>query len=294
MEDTAAQSGSERRTLLTLLQQATDYLSSRNIDDARLNVELLLSRVLSMSRIQLYTNFDRPISPGELKAFKELFQRRLRKEPLQYILGETEFMGRKFLVDSRVLIPRPETEILVERVMQFIGSEGCPAPEILEVGTGSGNIAVTLAAEFPGSKVTSMDISHDALEVARKNASLYKLSNLSLHEGDVFEEVSPGVTFDVMVSNPPYIPRREWETLAPEVRDFEPRIATTDEADGLRFVQRILSMARDKVRGGGCVFLELGYGQSADAVDIATKAGLSRIEVIDDYQKIPRILTARV
>lgn len=282
-------------TVLALLEWTTHYLRERSFEESRLNAELLLAHALRLPRLGLYLQFDRPLSARELALFKKLLLRRMTHEPVQYILGETEFMGLPFEVTPAVLIPRPETENLVEESIRWLKSSGSAEGRILEIGTGSGNIAVALGKFLPGAHVTSLETSGDALEVARRNCVRHGLGNVEFLRRDVF---SPGLegefggrAFDAVVSNPPYVSEAEFNLLEPEVREFEPRLATTDGADGFRFIRRIAGLATGILRLGGGMFLEIGYGQAEAAERIARESGLTGTGVQKDFGGIGRILT---
>ncbi len=279
-------------TVLSLIEWSTSHLLERNFDEARLHAELLLAHVMHCSRLHLYTNFDRPLTANELAVFKELFKRRLTHEPLQYILGETEFMGLPFAVNKHVLIPRPETELLVERAIELLDSLPKEKVEVLDLGTGSGNISISIATFAKSAALTSIDISRDALEVARLNAVRNKTPDITLLHADMFSDFLPGTMFDGIVSNPPYIALEEFNHLQSEVRDFEPRIATTDESDGFTFIRRITELASQKLYPGGFLLLEIAYNQSDEAKRIADAAGLKEVEVFADYSGHPRLLSA--
>jgi release factor glutamine methyltransferase len=280
-------------TVLSLIEWSTNHLAEHGFDEARLHVELLIAYVLNYSRLQLYTNFDKPLTVEELSRFKELFKRRLAHEPLQYIVGESYFMGLPFFVDSRVLIPRPETEHLVERALEAIKSLGKENVEVLDIGTGSGNIPIALAKFAPHARLTSMDVSAEALVVARKNAELHEVNSIKFMHADILSDEPRAEKFDIIVSNPPYIALKEFSSLLPEVRDFEPRIATTDEGDGFKFIRRIARAAIQTLNAGGFLLMEIAYNQSVQARKILEDAGLQETEVFDDFAGIPRILSAR-
>ena len=280
-------------TVLSLIEWSTNHLLERNFDEARLHAELLLAHTMHYSRLHLYTNFDRPLTANELAVFKELFKRRLTHEPLQYILGETEFMGLPFAVNKHVLIPRPETELLVEKAIELIHSIDKEKVDLLDLGTGSGNIAVSIARVATKAAVTSIDISNDALAVAKVNAERNQVSDITFLQVDMLTDFLPGTTFDGIVSNPPYIAVDEFNQLQPEVRDCEPRIATTDEHDGFTFVRRIAHLASQTLNAGGFLLMEIAYNQSDEAKQIAVAAGLRNVEVFADYGGNPRILSAR-
>lgn len=273
---------------------AINHLQKRGIDEARLNVELLLSHALNCQRIQLYANFDKPLTQDELRAFRTLYERRLNREPVQYIIGTASFMGLQFSVDPRVLIPRPETETLVEQVMLVCNSlpEGTPV-SILELGTGSGNIAISLAKFVKNVHVTAIDVSDAALEVAQKNAERHGvLERISFHQMDVFEPVDQLLLrrFTLLAANPPYVSRDEWEALQPEVRQFEPRVATSDGNDGLEYFRRIIELAPYALSDAGTVLLEVGYGQSEQVLALMTEEGFFDCSIQEDLQGMPRVV----
>lgn len=283
-----------RWTILSLMRWSTGHLEGKEFESPRLTTELLLTHVLQCRRIDLYTSFDRPLSMDELARFKELFKRRLAHEPLQYILGETEFMGLKIRVDRRVLIPRPETEVLVEESIKL--SKEVPFRRILDIGIGSGNIAISLAKNIPMCEVDGIDISQDALDVAGDNIRLHGLeANVKLFQMDIREKdfVAPGQSYDLIVSNPPYIAQSDYESLEPEIRDHEPRIATTDGGNGQSFYQTLATVGKSYLIPVGWMCVEFGYGQHEIVASLFQDAGYSEIEIVADYGKIPRILKAR-
>jgi release factor glutamine methyltransferase len=277
-------------TILTLIEWGTRYLADRGFDDARLNIELLLCHTLNLDRIHLYTNFDRQLNSGELLEFKTNLQRRLQHEPLQYIIGETEFMGIPLFVDSSVLIPRPETEELVQLALDFIKTLNRENTQILDIGTGSGNIPIAIEYHSTGTSIVSIDISAEALAVASRNIERNKCSRITLKQADVFQNILPESVFDLVIANPPYISVTEFETLQPEVRDFEPRIATTDDGDGFRFIRRILELASEKLASEGVMLMEIAYNQSDEARRIALDCGMERVDVLKDLGGNDRIL----
>lgn len=282
-------------TVRDLMKFAISHLQRRGFEDARLNVELLLAHALGCQRITLYANFDKPVSAEELKKFRTLYERRLNREPVQYIIGSTSFMGLSFLVDPRVLIPRPETETLVEQVMLQCGNRDNRKPiPIVEIGAGSGNIAVSLAKYVRNATVTSIDNSPGALEVARHNASTHGvLEKITFEQMDAFEPVDQLLRrrFDILVSNPPYIPKDEWDQLQMEVRRFEPTGALTDGNDGFEFYRRILELAPYLLVDHGMVLLEVGDGQAEQVRQMMIRAGFARCTVVADLQNVPRIVS---
>ena len=223
-------------TVLSLIGWSADYLSSREFDSPRLTAELLLCHVLDCRRIELYTNFDKVLSAAQLAQFRSHLKRRLAHEPVQYIVGSTEFMGLRFEIDPRTLIPRPETEVLVEQLIGHARSAGTGSLRILDIGTGSGNIAVTLAKFLPDAEVVGIDVSQPALDAARRNLQLHGVEDrVRLELLDILgghDRLEAG-QFDYVVSNPPYIPFADVAALQAEVRAYEPRIAVQADGDGL-------------------------------------------------------------
>jgi release factor glutamine methyltransferase len=287
--------GKRTWTILEILGATADYLKEKGIDDARLNAELLLAHVLNCRRIDLYANFDKPVSESEREQYKSLLRRRTAREPLQYILGETEFMGLRFFVDRRVLIPRPETEVLVEKTIEVCRQfpEGTERISILDIGTGSGNIAVSLAKFVGNGHVTAIDVSAEALEVAQKNGELHKLSSrIEWKTVDVLSDAVFGIgdAFDIVVSNPPYGSQEDLKTLQPEIIEHEPKIAIFDGGDGLRFLKRISEVGNRLLRRGGCLLFEVGFDQSVEIKEIMARYGYEGIEVFKDLAGIDRVV----
>jgi release factor glutamine methyltransferase len=279
-------------TISSLLEPAKNSLEACGFEDARLNVELLLAHVLGVQRTQLYANYDRQIESNELADFNALLERRLAHEPLQYILGETEFMGLPLYVNSSVLVPRPETELLVEKTLETIKAKGNERVEILEVGTGSGNIPIALAHFAENAVITSIEVSAPALEIAARNIQPHGFTRISLHQEDVFSDFLPGKTFDIIVSNPPYVSKEDFERLEPEIKDYEPRVATTDGGDGYAVIKRVIEVAAGKLKPNGSLLLEIAYNQSGETERIARSCGFSDVEFFNDFSGIPRIVRA--
>jgi len=281
-------------TIRELMKVSIDLLQKKGFDETRLNVELLLAHALRCQRIQLYTNFDKPLSREEIGQFRRLFERRLNREPLQYIIGSAGFMGLQFRVDQRVLIPRPETETLVEQVM-LLCSNAPPEKtlSVLEIGTGSGNIAVSLAKFVRNIRITSIDISAQAMEVAELNAKVHEVSDrLDFRVLDVFEPVDQLLLkrFDLLVSNPPYGSQEEWEQFQQEIKKYEPRNATTDGRDGYEFFRRMSELAPYLLSDGGTVAFEVGFSQADRVRRLLSEAGFFNIYVVPDLQNIPRVV----
>lgn len=281
-------------TVRELMKIAIAHLQKNGIEEARLNVELLLSHALQCQRIQLYTSFDKPLSKEELAAFRALYERRLNREPVQYIIGSASFMGLQFSVDPRVLIPRPETETLVEQTMMLCNNRESSRPvNILEVGTGSGNIAVSLVKFIKNCHVTTIDISDAALEVAQMNTKRFGVTEqITFRQMDVYEPIDQLLLrrFDVLVANPPYVSRDEWEALQAEVREYEPREATSDGNDGLDYFRRLIEVAPYCLSNGGTLLMEVGYGQANDVLSLMRAAEFFDCAVEEDLQSVPRVV----
>lgn len=287
--------GQPHRTV-DLLKKATDLLEGRGVISPRLNAETLLAEATGMTRVELYTNFDRPVSPEETDRFRALVKRRLAHEPLQYITGCRGFRHLSLRVSPEVLIPRPETELLVERALQKM-DEDPRMTVVLDLGTGSGCIALAVAQEQPRAEVHASDISPEALEVAGRNAEENGLEGrVSFYPGDLFaplpERLRGGV--HLVLSNPPYVPEREYAELPPEVREHEPRLALLAEGDGTGFHLRILQEARAWLSPGGWVILEVGAPQAAPVRERALEAGFEAVEIVFDYNGLPRFVEARM
>jgi release factor glutamine methyltransferase len=276
-------------TVIRLINWGSDYFTTKGVDSPRLTIELMLAHVLRLSRFDLYMQFDRPLRDDELEQLRGMVRRRASREPLQYILGEAHFHGRVFDVDKGVLIPRPETELLVEEVLRRVHALRC-----LDVGTGSGCIGVTVALERPDTEVVAIDVSDEALAVARRNAEKLGARNIALERCDFMDDESVRAlgSFDLVVSNPPYVAVGEIAALEPEVRDHEPHAALTDNGDGLAFYRRFIDVAPTLLRTGGNLFLEIGYGQ-ADELDRLYRAAGFDVDILSDLDRIPRILWAR-
>jgi len=275
-------------TTLKVLTWTKGYLTEKGVENARLEAEWLLCAALGMDRVGLYVNFDKPLTAAELSACRALVSRRARREPLQYILGSQDFCGLDFEVAPGVLIPRHDTETLVQEA-----AGRCPsAGRVLDIGVGSGCIAVALAKALPGIEMTGCDPSSAALELAARNAGRHGVS-LALVAGSLFEPF-PGRMFDLIVSNPPYIPSADLETLQPEVRDHEPRQALDGGADGLDFYRRIIPEAPYHLVSGGWLLLEIGMGQAADVRGLFEAAGrFTEIFFARDAGGIERVIGGR-
>lgn len=257
---TEASPASERTwTIRDILAWSRDYFASREVDSPRLTAEVLLSHVLSVARVKLYADFDRPLEKRELAAYKQLVLRRVAGEPTQYLVGSTEFYGRRFLVDARALIPRPETELVVERILRELPRDA-PAT-VADVGCGSGVIGLTIAAERPQARVVLTDVSPEAASLARENAERFRLGDrVDVREGDLAEPLGTE-SFDAVVANLPYVPAKA--RLARHIVEHEPHLALFAGDDGLDAIRRLVPALDRHVRPGGLVVLEHGEEQGA-------------------------------
>ena len=275
-------------TLAEVLRRSTGYLEQHGSPTPRLDAELLLAHGLGLSRIELYTQFERPLDEHELAACRELVRRRGLREPLAYVIGSWGFRGLELAVDARVLVPRPETELLVDRCLALL--ESVERPRVVDVGTGSGAIALSLKSERPDAEVVACDISQDALDVAAANAARLGL-DVELHLSDLLAQV-PGDGFRLVVSNPPYVSEREMADLEPEVAEYEPRLATVAGADGLEVYRRLLPEAAGRLVDGGHLALECGSGQAPPLVAEMAAAGYGEAGIEPDLAGIDRVVWA--
>lgn len=277
-----------------MLKEAALFLGRSGIENPRLNAERLLSSVLKSDRVGLYLHFDKPLSSAERESFKALLKRRAMHEPLQYIIGETEFMSLPFFVTRDVLIPRPETETLVEKILESCRLEA--SIRILDIGTGCGCIAVSLAKMLPESTVDAAEVAPSALELAKSNAGRDGVAErVFFIEADIRMEGfvrAVHAPYDVVVSNPPYVSLSDWPNLPKDIRDFEPRAALCDEGDGLSFYRIIASRARTILSPSGKLFLEIGFGQRDSVFEILRSAGYTGIEAYPDLNGIDRVVKA--
>ena len=249
-----------------ILKVSTDYLLKQGLENPRREAEFLLSEFLNMSRLDLYLNFDRPLDQRELDLFRERLKRRGKGEPAQYIHGSLPFYGLNLVVDPSVLIPRPETEILVDHMVNALKSEDLNGKKCLDLCSGSGCIGLSLKSKFPDLSVHLSDISEKALAIAKKNAEMNHLA-ACFSQGDLFEPLS-GQTFDYIVCNPPYISMKEYQELSPEVREFEPRLALVGGDTGYEFYERLSRALPGFLSPKGRVWLEIGTGQGRAILDL--------------------------
>jgi len=278
---------SETWTILKVLNWTKGYLADKGVENARLEAEWLLSAALGLDRVGLYVNFEKPLLPDELAAFRGMVSRRVKREPLQYILGSQEFMGLEFRVTPAVLIPRHDTETLVQEAVNLAGN----AMRALDIGTGSGCIAVALAKLLPHTQVVAVDSSDAALDVARENAVLNGVT-VRFVTGSLFEPFG-GERFDLIVSNPPYIPTSDLAKLQPEVREYEPKGALDGGPDGLDFYRLIIPAAPAYLNPGSRLMVEVGIGQAEAVKGMFADGGFDDIFTARDPGNIERVVSGK-
>ena len=279
-------------TVMDVIRASGEYLDGKGLEHGRLDAEHLLAHVLGSGRLHLYLDFDRPLTLAERGRFKPLLRRRAAREPLQYILGTAPFRDLILNVDRRVAIPRPETEYLIDVLLRAAGEDRVFA-SALDVGTGSGAIALALAAEGLARSVTATDLSASALAAARNNAAAAGVTTIDFREGSLLEPVA-GRTFDLVLSNPPYLSEEEWRSAQPEVRMWEPRMAMVGGEDGLEVVRGLVCGLGDVLRPGGWVGLELGNSQAEAVVRVLEALpGMGSVSAHDDLTGRPRYVVAR-
>ena len=271
-------------TVQEVLRRATEHLG-RTSETARLDAELLLAHALGRERIELYTDFDRPLNPAELDVYRALVARRARHEPVAYILGEWGFRRLTLTVDARALIPRPETEIVVERALAHL--DGRDQPRVLDVGTGTGAIALAIADEHPHARVTAIDVSAAALELARENAGRTGLA-IDLRQHDAADGLPEG-PWDVVVSNPPYVEPKDLVTLMPDVRDYEPHVALV----GRGATEAIAAASAEVLAPGGALVLEVGDGQAPATAALLERLGYGDVRTTPDLTERERVVEGR-
>ena len=284
-------------TVLEVIQRSVDFLAKKGVESPRLQLELLLAHTLKIPRLNLYLNFERELSNGEIEVLRQLVKRRGSREPLQHIIGTTSFCGLEMRVSPAVLVPRPETELLAERAWQYFNGlapgEGVSV-SALDFGTGSGCLAVALAMNAPAARLCALDISDAALEVAFQNATFHRVvDRIRFVRGDGFSALLGGGPFDLIVSNPPYIPSQEIETLQPEVREYDPRVALDGGEDGLAFYRTFASQAKNFLRPAGKLMLEFGDGQEEKLQPLFADQGWHVEAIEPDHTGHPRILVAK-
>ena len=280
-------------TALDMFRKAQESLARAGIDDPVREAEMILSFCLATDRAVLYRDNPR-VSPGNASKIKEYVKRRLNREPMQYILGFTEFCGLKIKVGPGVLVPRPETEILAEEAIKVISGFDARMPDcnILDLCTGTGCLALAIAKEFPAAHVYATDISEAAINYSRTNAELNRIENIIFLKGSLFEPVENRLRFNLIISNPPYIKRDDINRLQPEIRDYEPVEALDGGEDGLSYYRSIIPASGEYLKRDGILMLEIGFGQADEIKSIGEQAGLARISLLRDYSGIERIFIA--
>ncbi len=277
-------------TVLEIIKKTTDFFAGKSIESPRLQAELIIGHVLGLKRMQLYLQFERPLAEPELEKIRPLVRRRSQREPLQYVLGETEFHGLHLKMDRRALIPRPETELLVVSALA-----ACVAPpaRVLDLGTGSGAIALAIAKEVPGAAVTAVDLSDEALALARENAVSTGLGErVAFLKSSWFASLPAGACFELIVANPPYLSADETAATAPEVRAYEPAQALTSADGGYADLRIIIAGALPFVAPGGLIALETGIAQHAELLALALSSGFDRTESRQDLTGRDRFVLA--
>jgi release factor glutamine methyltransferase len=291
--------GPETWTIGRLLDVTATFLKKKGIESPRLCADILLSHTLHRDRVNLYLHYDQPLTEGEIARFRSLIKRRLKREPVQYITGIQEFWSMDFMVGPQVLIPRPESEVLMEQVLSLCGEKRMPNPDrpmILDLCTGSGALVIALAREIQGASLWASDMSMDALELARKNSIKHGVeSRIEFLQGDLLDPfLKQGMKFDAILSNPPYIPSGSLDALCPEVRDYEPMQALDGGEDGMIYIERIIADGPDCLNHRGWLLIEMDPEQlplASTQVDHSGRYGERRY--VKDYSHRDRILMAR-
>jgi release factor glutamine methyltransferase len=279
--------------LIEVIQRSTAYLQERGIESPRLQVELLLAQLLGVQRLGLYLEFEKVLSTPELDHLREAIRRRGRREPLQHILGTVVFCGFEMEVAPCALIPRPETELLAERAWSFLAERGAPAT-MLDWGTGTGCLAIAVAGKVSTAQVVGLDISSEAVSLAQRNAARHGFGDrIRFVLSDGCAALAPTERFDLIVSNPPYIPTSAIETLEPEVRDHDPRLALDGGSDGLDFYRRLATELSDRLQPEGGLLLEFGDHQGPAVSEILAASGWDVVERHADLSGRDRFLFAR-
>ena len=273
--------------LIDILNWGETYFRDKNFDNPRTEIELLLQHLIGCKKIDLYLQFEKIVKPKELITLRSWVKRRINREPIQYITRSSEFYGRKFIVDQNVLIPRPETEILIDVSVEILSKKN--SPTIIDIGTGSGCIGITLALEIPSSNIIAIDIYDSALAIAKKNADMYSIRNIEFLRLDILNQDIIHIA-DMLISNPPYISKEEIPDLMEDVKDFEPMIALTDKSDGLDFYRKFSDIMPHVIKKNGTAILEVGRGSHSDRVkEIFCKSGYNNIDIVKDLNNDKRV-----
>ena len=284
-------------TVLEAIQRSTEFLARKGVDSPRLQAELLLAHLLEQPRMKLYLDFERALTPAEIDGFRALIKRRGQREPLQHIIGSASFCGFEITVNRDALIPRSETELLAERGWTFLNQLSTLNPQpstVLDFGTGSGCLAITLACKCAAAEVYAVDISPEALALARRNAARHGLAErIRFLQGDGFAALPEGTRFDLIISNPPYIPSGDIASLPPEVRDYDPHRALDGGPDGLDHGRRLAAESARFLKPHGRLMLEFGDGQAERLREILQQQMWIVEAIVEDYTHQPRIMVAR-
>ena len=274
--------------IIDVINWGVDYFGKKDFDNPRLEIEIFLQHILNCEKIDLYIDFEKEFLPVNLKKLKELVKRRLKREPIQYIIGKTSFYGRDFNVDKNVLIPRPETEIIINVSIEFLLTK--KNPNIIDIGTGSGCIGITLAKEVPSSNVIAIDSSESVLNIARENAKSIGVKNIEFIKLDFLKENFNHLA-DLVVSNPPYISKKDISSLMIDVKKYEPHNALTDKMDGLEFYRLFSNKFNNIIKDEGSLIVEVGNDDHPLIVKkLFEEAGHNKVEMIKDYNKDIRVL----
>ena len=274
--------------IIDVINWGVDYFEDKSMENPRLEIEIFLQHILDCKKIDLYINFENEVSAPDLKTLKGYIRRRLKNEPSQYIVGKSNFYGRNFYVDNNVLIPRPETEILINACIEFLSMKD--NPEIIDIGTGSGCIGITLAKEIPSSNVIAIDFSEKALTLAEKNAKNIGIKNIDFVKSNFLTQ-SIDLSADLLVSNPPYIPKKDISTLMTDVKEYEPSEALTDNLDGLEFYRVFSKKVGTIIKKEGAFIVEVGKDEHPlEVKKILEQSCHANIEMINDYNGDVRVL----
>lgn len=279
-------------TLKEILNKTVDYFKQQGITKPRLDAEVLLADVLDMERVKLYVNFDRPLSESEVNNYRELVIERTKGTPVAYLVGKKEFMSLEFKVTPEVLIPRPETEHLVEKALEEIEAFGSDKITVVDIGTGSGAILISLIQLADQQlKGIGVDISPEALQIAAENAKFHQVNQqIEWRSGNLLEPIEKEV--ELIVSNPPYVPSNQWEELPPEVKK-QPKLALDGGEAGLDFYHRLADEAKRKLAKSGIIILEVGIKQAGQVAELLKEAGFTEVEIKTDYNDIERVVVGR-
>ena len=286
----------KRWIIKDLLEVTTSYLREKQIENPRLCAETILAHQLNSSRINLYLTFDQPLNERDISSYRSMIKRRINREPVQYITGVQEFWSLEFIVGPQVVIPRPETEVLVDQVLSIWGDEKEHVPTILDLGTGSGAIAVSLARELKGATIWASDISDEALKLARINSEKHGVdTQIQLIQGDLFHPLDgKSHRFDIIVSNPPYVASEDYHLLPPEVRNYEPRLALDGHEKGIFFIERIIMEGPGYLKSGGWLLIEMDPRQTLKALNMIEQSGYyGEKRCVKDYSQNDRVVIAR-